>query len=136
MSKSAGNFYTLRDLLGKGFKPTAVKYLLLSMSYRRVLNFTFVGLEEAEKKLKRIRGVIERTRKAEGEHDAGKQVKKAMRELEQAMDDNLNTGKALKVMDEFTEAISTINPNGKSSEKVIEVFKTFDSILGLGLFLC
>ena len=44
MSKSLGNFYTLRDLLEKGFKPKAIRYALLSIHYRQSLNFTFEGL--------------------------------------------------------------------------------------------
>ena len=45
MSKSAGNFYTLRDLLAEGYQPEAVRYLLASVPYRKKLNFTFDGSE-------------------------------------------------------------------------------------------
>lgn len=134
MSKSADNFYTLRDLLDKGFKPMVIKYLLLSMSYRRRLNFTFQGLEEAGEKLEKSHNTIEMLKKADGLDDAEKVVKKALKKFEQAMDDNLNTGKALIIMEEFTDEVSLINPDKKSSEKILEAFKTFDSILGLRFF--
>lgn len=134
MSKSASNYYTLQDLLAKGFNPMAIKYLLLSMSYRRRLDFTFEGIEEAERKLGKIHNVIETLNRADGSDDANKLVKKTIRKFMQVMDDNLNTGKALKILEDFTDEVSKINPDKESSEKVIETLKTFDSILGLGLF--
>ncbi len=134
MSKSADNFYTLRDLLDKGFKPMVIKCLLLSMSYRRRLNFTLGGLEEAGEKIEKIHNVIEKLKKANGTDDAEKVVVKALKKFEQAMDDNLNTGKALIIMEKFTDEVSRINPDKKSSESILEAFKTFDSILGLKFF--
>jgi cysteinyl-tRNA synthetase len=133
MSKSAGNYYTLRDLLERGFEPMAIKYLLLSMSYRRRLNFTFQGITEAERKLEKIHKIIERLEKANGEDDAEKIARRARKKFERVMDDNLNTGKALKILEDFTDEVGGLNPNKKSSEKIIETFKTFDSMLGLGL---
>jgi cysteinyl-tRNA synthetase len=59
---------------------------------------------------------------------------KALKKFEQAMDDNLNTGKALIIMEEFTDEVRLINPDKSSSEKILETFKTFDSILGLRFF--
>ena len=49
MSKSLGNFYTLRDLFAKGHKPSTIRFLLLSVPYRRQLNFTEDGLKQARK---------------------------------------------------------------------------------------
>lgn len=134
MSKSAGNFYTLQDLLEMGYEPMAIKYVLLSMSYRRRLNFTFHGLEEAGRKLEKLNNIVERLKKAEGTDDAEKIVKKTIKKFEHAMDDNLNTGNALKILEEFADEVCRINPDKKSSEKIIEAFKIFDSILGLRLF--
>ncbi len=54
MSKSLGNFYTLRDLLDKGYDPMEIRYLLISTHYRKLLNFTFEGLIQARQSLKRI----------------------------------------------------------------------------------
>ena len=134
MSKSTGNFYTLRDLTEKGFKPMAIKYLLLTMSYRRRLNFTFSGLEDAAIKIDRICALIECIKTTNGTDNGEKLVTKARKQFETAMDDNLNTGKALKIMQELAEEVKKINPDKRSSEKILESFRIFDSILGLQLF--
>ena len=55
MSKSLGNFYTLRDLLDMGYQPETIRYLLASVPYRKKLNFTFEGLKAAGKSIERIR---------------------------------------------------------------------------------
>src|SRR5271167_594758 len=64
MSKSLGNFYTLRDLVLKGHKPSSIRYLLTSVPYRRQLNFTFDGLKQAASCVERIRSL--KARVAEG----------------------------------------------------------------------
>ena len=134
MSKSAGNFYTLRDLLGKGYRPMAIKYLLLSMSYRRKLNFTFEGIEEAQEKINGIYEAIKQLNLSDGKDDAEKIVARAKNKFEYAMDDNLNTGKALKTIQEFIEEVKKINPDKGSAKKILGLLSIFDSILGLGLF--
>jgi cysteinyl-tRNA synthetase len=58
MSKSAGNFYTLRDLLQRGHDPLAIRYLLISIHYRKLLNFSFASLEMAGQALKRIENFV------------------------------------------------------------------------------
>ncbi len=133
MSKSTGNYYTVHQLVAMGFKPMAIKYLLLSMNYRRRLNFTFEGVEEAGKKLEKIQNTIEILKSTDGTVDAGKIATKAIKRFEQAMDDNLNTGKALKILEEFTDEAGRIVPDKESSKKIIETFWIFDSILGLAL---
>ena len=55
MSKSLGNFYTLRDLINKGYKPSAIRYLLISVPHRKPLNFTFDGLHQAQQSIERLR---------------------------------------------------------------------------------
>ena len=134
MSKSMGNFYTLHDLLEKGYEPMAIKYLLLSMSYRRRLNFTFHGLEEAGEKLEKIHCAIERIKRAKGVDDVEKIAMKALKKFEKVMDDNLDTGKALKIMEELSDAVIGMEPDKGSSRKILETFRTMDSILGLSLF--
>lgn len=134
MSKSSGNFFTLRDLTGKGYKPMAIKYLLLTMSYRRRLNFTLDGLEEAAGKIERIHAAIRRLEITNGKDDAEKIMNKARKKFENAMDDNLNTGKALIILEEFAGEVGKINPDKKSSVKILGLFSDFDSVLGLQLF--
>src|SRR5512146_1438053 len=55
MSKSLGNFYTLRDLILKGHKPSSLRFLLTSVPYRKQLNFTFDGLRQAQQSVERLR---------------------------------------------------------------------------------
>ncbi len=64
MSKSKGNFYTLRDLLAKGYDPRAIRWLLLTTHYRSPLNFTLAGLEQAAAELERLDGLAGRLRSA------------------------------------------------------------------------
>src|SRR5208282_4181724 len=60
MSKSLGNFYTLRDLVLKGHKPSSIRYLLTSVPYRNQLNFTFNGLKQAAVSVERLRNFRQR----------------------------------------------------------------------------
>ena len=64
MSKSEGNFYTLRDLLLKGYRASAIRFLLLSVPYRHQLNFTFDGLTESTNAVERLRTFHTRIRMA------------------------------------------------------------------------
>jgi cysteinyl-tRNA synthetase len=99
MSKSLGNFYTLRDLIGQGYKPSAIRYLLAAVPYRRHLNFTFEGLHQAEQSIERLRNF--RLRLTQEKFPAGQntaledRARAACRAFEEAMDDNLNTAEAL-----------------------------------------
>src|SRR5271156_3746598 len=65
MSKSLGNFYTLRDLFARGQKPSTIRYLLLSVPYRRQLNFTESGLKQAENSIERLRNFVARLKTAQ-----------------------------------------------------------------------
>jgi cysteinyl-tRNA synthetase len=62
MSKSLGNFFTLRDLFAKGYKPSALRFALASVPYRRQLNFTFDGLQQAASAVERLRNFADRLR--------------------------------------------------------------------------
>ena len=99
MSKSLGNVYTLRDLIAKGYRPTAIRYLLASVPYRSLLNFTFDGLHQAKQSVERLRNFHFRLTKEE--FPAGKSTEleeaagAARRKFEEALADNLNTAEAL-----------------------------------------
>jgi cysteinyl-tRNA synthetase len=99
MSKSKGNFFTLRDLLEKGYEAQAIRYLLLSVQYRKQLNFTMAGLEQARNSLDRIKRFLLRLTTAklpEGSNPELKaQITAAQREFEDGLDDDLNTARAL-----------------------------------------
>ena len=99
MSKSLGNFFTLRDLFAKGYKPSALRFALASVPYRKQLNFTFDGLQQATSSVERLRNFAERLK--QGKFPAGKQqgmaarIEKAVEELDAGLSDDLNTARAL-----------------------------------------
>jgi len=99
MSKSLGNFFTLRDLLSRGHSPVAIRYLLLSVPYRQKLNFTFDGLQGAESVVERIGNTLRRLAHAPaaaGDGDlAAEDVVAATREFDAGLADDLNTARAL-----------------------------------------
>jgi len=99
MSKSKGNFYTLRDLIEKGYNPLAIRYLLLSVQYRKQLNFTLEGLASAQASLDRIRECIFRMKSSALPEGCNPQLSAAlstaMAQFEAGLDDDLNTAQAL-----------------------------------------
>jgi len=104
MSKSKGNFYTLRDLESKGYSPLAFRLLVFTARYRNRLNFTFQGLKEAEKKLQQISEFVEKLQKIKRKKEKKKKrfakelVFKVKKEFEKAMDDDFNTPVALSTL--------------------------------------
>src|SRR5881398_1508034 len=99
MSKSLGNFFTLRDLFAKGYKPSALRFALASVPYRKQLNFTFDGLQQAASSVERLRNFADRLKR--GKFPAGKQegmaarIAKAREEFDDGLSDDLNTARAL-----------------------------------------
>jgi cysteinyl-tRNA synthetase len=99
MSKSLGNFYTLRDLFAKGYKPSALRFALVSVPYRKQLNFTFDGLQQATSSVERLRNFADRLK--QGKSPAGKQkgmaarIAKAADEFDAGLSEDLNTARAL-----------------------------------------
>ena len=114
MSKSKGNFYTLPDLLEKGFSPRAIRYLLLSVPYRMKLNFTFDGLKAATSAVERLESLDLRLREREKEKkisligEEGKslagRVADARAAVFSCLEDDLNTAGALGALFSFVKA--------------------------------
>jgi cysteinyl-tRNA synthetase len=99
MSKSLGNFYTLRDVLAKGYSGREVRYALLRVHYRASLNFTWEGMEESREALRRIDEWVARLRKTA--RGGGQAVQPSMEKgsgFEDALDDDLNISGALGVL--------------------------------------
>ena len=98
MSKSLGNFYTLRDLVLKGHRPSSIRYLLTSVPYRNQLNFTFEGLKSAAVSVERLRNF--RQRLSAGNFDDGSNAemqslaKDTIDRMRAALEDDLNTAQA------------------------------------------
>ena len=135
MSKSLGNFYTLRDLLKMEYSWRAIRYFLISAHYRQKLNLTFSALKSAENTIERIREFLSRLNRLEGGKNKKKieeLIKKTKENFERAMDDDLNTPKALAVFFKFIGEINKIEKITKTEkEKIKRLIRKLDSVFGL-----
>ncbi len=111
MSKSLGNFFTLRDILAQGYQPEAVRYLLASVPYRKALNFTFDGLKSAATSIERLRNYklrLETGKFTEGDGEALlARTKQAVKDFDESLDDDLNTAQALAAVFEYVRETNT-----------------------------
>jgi cysteinyl-tRNA synthetase len=136
MSKSEGNFYTLRDLLLKGYKASAIRLALISVPYRHQLNFTFDSLVEASAAIDRLRTFHDRVAKgsfARGEsEDIQVAVKKARVEYVEALANDLNTAEARAPIFDLLRVSNTAIDQGKffagDREAVLAVLGDFDAV--------
>ena len=132
MSKSKGNFYTVRDLLKEGFSGDAIRLYIVSSHYRSETDFSIEGLEKAQKELKRVRRTIKKIgwdEEPEGKHSFGDQgeYEGLVGEFEEAMDDDLNTAKAKQVLMKAVADANEILDDGEKpavdySNALIELF--------------
>jgi cysteinyl-tRNA synthetase len=117
MSKSLGNFYTLRDLCGeRGYSPESIRYLLASVPYRKGLNFTMDGLKSATTAIDRLRNFKLRLESAKLDDGLNPKLvtgsAEAMRAFRAALDDDLNTAEALAAIFEFVREANTALDHG------------------------
>ena len=117
MSKSLGNFFTLRDLLKQGYAPETIRYLLASVPYRKKLNFTFDGLKAAATSIDRLRNYqlrLKTAKFAEGVNEAlVARAEAATKAFDEALDDDLNTAEALAAAFEYIRDTNTAMDNGE-----------------------
>ena len=117
MSKSLGNFYTLRDIFERGNSPESVRYLLASVPYRKQLNFTFEGLRSATTSIDRLRNFklrLDFAKLAGGINEALEDhAQKAQATFRAALDDDLNTAEALGAVFEFVRDANTAIDTGE-----------------------
>jgi cysteinyl-tRNA synthetase len=135
MSKSQGNFVTLRQLLGRGIKPSSLRFLLASVPYRRQLNFTEDSLQQAARSVERLRTFGARLRSSqfpEGRSAMVERSAKARQEFAEGLEDDLNTARALAaVFDLIREANTAMDGGEFRREDVAAVQQTlqiFDEI--------
>jgi cysteinyl-tRNA synthetase len=139
MSKSKGNYYTLRDLLAKGHKPSALRYLLASVPRRKQLNFTFDGLHQATQSVERLRNFRLRLRTEKlppGDTPAmAERAARARQEFDQALDDDINTAEALAAVFDLVRDVNSAMDGGKfrqdDAAPVEAVLDRFDSIFAV-----
>jgi cysteinyl-tRNA synthetase len=136
MSKSAGNFYTLRDLLGMGYTPESVRYLLASVPYRKKLNFTFDGLKAAATAIERLRNFKLRLDTEKFQDGVSQAIldrtEAGSLRFAESLDDDLNTAEALAALFEYVRDTNTAMDAGDfralNVARSLELLDRFDSI--------
>ncbi len=139
MSKSLGNFYTLRDLVLKGHKPSSIRYLLASVPYRNQLNFTFDGLKQAAVSVERLRNF--RQRLAVGNFAPGRNdemqalAKETAERIKGSLEDDLNTAQAQAAIFEMVrKANATLDVGQMKSgdaAPLLDALRKFDEIFAV-----
>jgi cysteinyl-tRNA synthetase len=116
MSKSLGNFFTPRDLVLKGHKPSSIRYLLASVPYRNQLNFTFDGLKQAAVSVDRLRNFRLRLTAGNFADGSNPQMQalatEAVHRMRTALDDDLNTAQAQAAIFEMVRQANTAFDTG------------------------
>jgi len=139
MSKSLGNFFTLRDLFAKGQKPSTIRFLLLSVPYRRQLNFTEDGLKQAANSTERMRNFMARLKAANFPAGSTPAIEaraaEAERDFDAGLADDLNTAVALAaVFDLIRDANSAMDRGDfrqQDATRLVATMEKFDRILNL-----
>jgi cysteinyl-tRNA synthetase len=139
MSKSLGNFFTLRDLLARGHKPSAIRYLLASVPYRRQFNFTFDGLQQAASSVERLRNFLARLRTEKFPAGSAEAVRVRVAQAEaafvDALADDLNTAVALAVTFDLVRELNTAADRGELRQQdvpaVFAFLEKFDAIFAV-----
>jgi cysteinyl-tRNA synthetase len=139
MSKSLGNFYTLRDLVLKGYKPSSIRYLLTSVPYRHQLNFTFDGLKQAAVSVERLRNF--RQRLAAGNFPSGSNAGmqalagETVDRMRASLDDDLNTAQAQAAIFEMVRRANSALDSGEikkdDASTMLAALEKFDEIFGV-----
>lgn len=130
MSKSRGNYYTLRGVMRKGHDPLAVRLFLLSKHYREKMDFTLEKLSEAGKTLDFLRRVRREVSEAgDGSVEIRRMAERAKDDFEDAMDDDLNSGRALEVVVNFARMVDEKGEEG--GREAVKFFDDVDRVLGL-----
>ena len=139
MSKSLGNFYTLRDLFAKGQKPSTIRFLLLSVPYRRQLNFTEDGLTQARNSVERLRNFVARLKATQFPAGSNAETVKRIETAEIAFDaglaDDINTAVALAAVFDLVRDVNTAIDRGaflqQDAVRALVAMEKFDAILSL-----
>ena len=125
MSKSLGNFFTLRDLLEKGYTGREIRYVLINAHYRSGLNFAFTALDDARKSLARIDACVEQAT----EGAVPEWAQKHLEDFAAAVNDDLNIPSAFAALFALVR-----DANGKGAAGTLGVFKRMDEVLGIIFF--
>jgi cysteinyl-tRNA synthetase len=138
MSKSLGNVYTLPDVIARGHRPSALRYLLLSSHYRKQLNFTWAGMEQAEESLRRIVDCLARLETVSADLSSATvqaSIDKARAAFREALLDDLNTAAGLAaifdLVRDLNAAIDAKNIGRENADAARRTIDEFDCVLGV-----
>jgi cysteinyl-tRNA synthetase len=156
MSKSLGNFFTLRDLIAKGYKPSALRFALASVPYRKQLNFTFDGLQQATNSVERLRNFADRLKSEKFPESNGEEgtmygaptkdterrgagmaerVATAGKEFDEGLSDDLNTARGLAAVFDLVREANIAMDKGEFRQSdvagVQEFLVAFDKIFAV-----
>jgi cysteinyl-tRNA synthetase len=136
MSKSIGNIFTLRDLMEMGYSPEALRFVLMSVPYRKKLNFTLESLKGAQTSIDRLRNYklrLKTDKLADGRNeDISNLCRQALAKFEASLDDDLNTAEALAAVFEFVRETNTMLDQGLflsgNRDESLDLLARFDSV--------
>jgi cysteinyl-tRNA synthetase len=139
MAKSAGNFYTVRDLVLMGHKPSSIRFLLMSVPHHKQLNFTFDGLTQAANSVERLRNFklrLQTSKFAEGSNPAVAELaERASAEMRAGMEDDLNTARALGAVFDMVRDVNAAVDSGQVKQgdvpKILQTLEQFDEIFAV-----
>src|ERR1700685_554199 len=139
MSKSLGNFYTLRDLVLKGHKPSSIRYLLASVPYRNQLNFTFDGLKQAAVSVERLRNFRQRLITGNFPSGSGPEMQtlasETIERMRASLDDDLNTAQAQAAIFEMVRSANSALDLGQIKKDdtgpLLAALEKFDEIFAV-----
>ena len=136
MSKKLGNFYTVRDLVLMGHKPSSIRFLLMSVPYTKQLNFTFDGLTQAANSVERLRNFklrLESSQFPDGSNEKVAEIaKKAADEMRAGLSDDLNTARALGSIFDMVRDVNAAADAGEVGKEnipaLLKVLNDFDTV--------
>src|ERR1022692_2311006 len=139
MAKSAGNFFTVRDLILMGHKPSSIRFLLMSVPYRKQLNFTFDGLTQAANSVERLRNFklrLETSQFADGGNVIIAEIaERTSAEMRAALDDDLNTARALGAIFDMVRDVNAATDAGEVRKgdipQLLRVLEEFEEIFAV-----
>ena len=139
MAKSAGNFFTVRDLILMGHKPSSIRFLLMSVPYRKQLNFTFDGLTQAANSVERLRNFklrLETSPFPDGSNEAIATIaKKTSEEIKVSLNDDLNTARALGAVFDMVRDVNAAADAGDVRKgdihALLQTLQQFDEIFAV-----
>jgi len=135
MHKSVGNVVYLRELIKEGRSPMAVRLFLISSKYRITLDLTPAQLDQAEAQRQRLQDFLARLREVKGGSGGGQQAGRLITAFERAMDDDLNTPRAIAAIFAVAKEVNILIDRGQLGERaahdIIAALRRVDSVLGV-----